>query len=65
MVLERAAGARSADRTAAPAAMTPRLAAIKRRGVDRFGPKRMTVDGRDRIEIRAPADSNRARNTYE
>jgi hypothetical protein len=25
----------------------------------------MTVDGRDRIEIRAPADSNRARNTYE
>jgi len=45
--------------------MTPRLAAIKRRGVDRFGPKRMAVDGRDHFEIRAPADSNRTRNTYE
>src|SRR5262249_44249473 len=65
MVLERAASARSADGTAAPTAMTPRLAAIKRRGVGRFGPKRMTVDGRDRFEIRAPAGSNRARNTYE
>jgi len=36
MVFERAANARTANRTAAPTAMMPRLAAIKRHGVDRF-----------------------------